>query len=135
MMSSFLGNDTEVRLSRIEGKGVFALRDFEPGEVVFEWDTSEEVSDAAYGRLTDEQKRYVARHDGRWIFMQAPACYINHSCEANTNAIAGKDVVVRPIRAGEEITSDYSADMRSGDTMRCRCRAASCTGSVTGTAI
>lgn len=129
-----LGNDTEIRLSRIEGKGVFALRDYAQAEVVFKWDTSNTISDEAYERLTDDQKRYIARYKGEWLFMQAPECYVNHSCDANTKPMNGYDVAVRVIAAGEEITSDYRSLMKAGERMKCRCKAENCEGFIVGTA-
>jgi SET domain-containing protein len=132
---SFLDIDTEVRASKTHGKGVFALRDFSPGEIVFAWDTSNTLTDARYEQLTGEQKNYVIRYKGSWLFMTSPSCYINHSCESNTRALNGHDIAIKPITAGEEITSDYRSEMKEGEHMVCRCRTASCVGYIVGTAV
>lgn len=130
-----LGNDTEVRKSKIAGRGVFALRDFRAGETVFEWDTSNTLTDAQHTRLPDDQKQYVARFDGQWVYMLEPMRYVNHSCEPNTIPIRSADVAVRDIAVGEEITSDYRPVMPAGERMECRCGAVSCMRYIVGTAV
>ena|SRR3989344_3811348 len=128
-------SDIEVRKSRIQGRGVFALRDFKPGETVLVWDTSFALTDDEYARLPDDQKQYATRYRGGWILMQEPMRYLNHSCEANTVSDDGKDVATRPIRAGDEISSDYRSEMKAGERMKCRCRTKSCVGYIEGTGL
>lgn len=127
--------DVEVRKSGIQGRGVFALRDFKPGEVVFQWDLTNTLTDEQYERLPAEQRHYVARYKGEWIYMLEPMRYLNHSCEPNTMPLNGVDVVIRDIKAGEEITTDYRPVMLTGESMMCHCGAPSCTGTISGTAI
>ena len=127
--------DIEVRKSRIHGRGVFALRDFKPGEVVLMWDTSYALTDDEYAKLPDDQKQYATRYRGGWILMQEPMRYVNHSCDANTASQEGTDVATKPIRAGEEITSDYRPEMKKGERMKCRCRTESCEGFIVGTGL
>ena len=82
--------DVEVRESRRHGKGLFALRDFDAGEVI------------CPGRI--DGKRTPA---GR---------YINHSSHPNTGTgKVGDDieaVALRQIFANEEIVIDYRGSMR-----------------------
>ncbi|MCE9541012.1 SET domain-containing protein-lysine N-methyltransferase [Candidatus Kaiserbacteria bacterium] len=127
--------DIEVRKSRIQGRGVFALRDFTPGETVLVWDTSYILTDDEYARLPEDQRHFVVRFKGEWLYMQEPARYVNHSCEANTVARDGTDVAVAPIHAGDEITSDYRSEMPSGERMKCLCGTKSCTGYIEGAAV
>ncbi len=59
--------------------------------------------------------------------------FINHCCEPNVG-FAGNIVLVamRPVLAGEELTTDYALfDDDDGD-MDCRCQAASCRGRIGG---
>lgn len=58
--------------------------------------------------MTQEEKKYVCFLDGKFIQMQAPACYVNHSCEANTTAKNFCDIATRDIGIGEEITANYN---------------------------
>lgn len=126
--------ETEVRKSKIHGSGVFALRDFKPGEIVIEWDTSNTLTDAEYERLPADQHAYVVRLNGEWLYMLAPARFVNHSCDSNTVPLRGNDVAVRDIEAGEEITTDYRSVMPLGERMDCRCGASSCQGFMVGSA-
>ena len=120
--------DVEVRDSCIAGQGVFALRSFSAGEVVLSWDVSRRVSAQAAALLSDDEKRYLTPLDDRsFIVMQPPACRVNHSCDANTAVRDFRDVALREIRAGEEITSDYAADL-SGPGFACRCGSPRCRG-------
>ena len=84
------GVDVELKNSPIHGKGLFATRDFEVGEVV------------CPGRLNGKRTP-----GGR---------FINHSVECNiTPTKVGDDIyatAARKIRAGDELLVDYRASMR-----------------------
>lgn len=56
--------------------------------------------------------------------MQAPEKYINHSREPNTKAKNHCDVAIRDIKAGEEITSNYSKN--SLTPFKCNCGSKKC---------
>lgn len=127
--------ETEVRKSKIDGKGVFALRDFNPGDVVIAWDISNILTDEQYARLPEDQRRYVVWFKGQRLYMMEPARYVNHSCDANTRPMNGYDIAVKEIDPGEEITSDYRSTMKKGERMECKCGALACTGYIEGTAV
>ena len=59
--------------------------------------------------------------------------FLNHSCEPNVG-FAGNIVLVamRPIAAGEELTTDYALFDDYPGTMRCRCGTPSCRGVIDG---
>ena len=120
----------EIKDSPIEGKGLFATRDFQTGEVVAVWDTSHVVSPPEIEKLPADERRYVTRYGNTFIVLQPPSRYMNHSCDANTRSEAGKDVAIRDIKKGEEITADYRSEMVPGDAMSCNCGSAKCVGVV-----
>lgn len=126
---------TAVGKSKIEGMGLFALEDFKPGDIIVAWDTSNTLSDAEYERLPKDQRRYVVRYNGGWLYMMGPGRSVNHSCDPNTVPLRGSDVAIRDIHAGDEITSDYRPLMPQGERMECRCGTANCAGYIVGTAI
>ena len=126
---------TTVHKSKIQGDGLFALEDFKPGEIVVAWDTSNTLTEEQFDRLPDDQRRYVARYNGGWLYMMGPARSINHSCDPNCIPLKGNEVAIRDIQAGDEITSDYRPVMQTGARMECRCGAESCTGFIIGTAL
>ena len=97
--------DFTVKKSAIQGKGVFATRDFKKGETIFKWDTLNTLSEEEV-KLKD--KRYITFSQGKYIVMQEPEKFVNHSCDPNTEVKNFSDVAIKDIKEGEEITSDYS---------------------------
>ena len=90
LMDMPLGVDVELRGSPIHGKGLFATRDFDAGEIV------------CPGRLNGKRTP-----GGR---------FINHSVDSNITPVkVGDDiyaVAARKIRADDELLVDYRASMR-----------------------
>ncbi len=120
--------DIEVRESPIEGKGVFALRDFKKGERVVEWGERKVLSDSELAGLSEaERSRYVSFKDGKHLLSNEPARYVNHSCDSNTNPKDNGDVAIRDIKAGEEITSTYR-----DEGVSCNCGSLHCKGTLEG---
>lgn len=120
-------HDIEVRESPIEGRGIFALRDFKAGERVVEWGERKVLSEEALAALSsDERERYVSFKNGQHLLSGEPMRYVNHSCDPNTKPESNADVAIRDIRAGEEITSAY-LDFESGK-QQCQCGVEGCKG-------
>ena len=122
-----------VKESPIQGKGVFAGRDYRKGEIVLIWDLTNQITEEQYKRLPEDEKQYVAAYQGRYIVQQAPAKFVNHSCDANTYVKNFCDIAKRDIKEGEEITSDYREDSGSDLDMECHCGNPKCTGRITNT--
>jgi len=109
----YISKKYSVKKSDIQGKGVFANRDFKKGELVIRYNlkqlTKEEFDD-----LSKSEKHYTDFHDGSYWLFQIPERYVNHSCDANTRQILNQevkcDVAIKDIKKGEEITSDYSKE-------------------------
>ena len=115
------------KVSKINGKGVFANRDFSKGEVVLEWSrTSDILTKEQVNSLPEEKKKYVSFHEGKFYFFKAPGVFMNHSCEANTKAVNACDIAVRDIKEGEEITCDYVAENVPGLKLVCKCGTPKC---------
>jgi len=115
-----------VKNSKIEGKGVFATHDFKKGDIVIKWDVSHQLTSKQVERLSKNEKKYVAFLDNKYVLMQPPACYVNHSCDANTYAKNFCDIAKRYIETGEEITGNYSENETHGFEMRCTCGSTKC---------
>lgn len=118
--------DIIVKKSKIEGSGVFAGRDFKKGEIVIKWDILHQLTAEEVKKLPESQKRYVTFLEGKYILMQPPARYVNHSCDANTYTDNFCDIAKRDIKEGEEITGDYSEDETPGFEMECSCGSKDC---------
>jgi len=115
-----------VKDSKIHKKGVYANRDFKKGEIVLKWNTSNKLTEEQVKALPEEEKDYTSYNDGDYIHMQPPERFVNHSCEPNTNSKDCKDVAIRDIKKGEEITSDYSHDFPPDFEMECMCNSEKC---------
>ena len=122
--------DVEVRPSKIQGQGLYALRDFVPGEVVLRWDLSHTIATELLKTLAPEERRYTHPLDEQLILIvQPPERFVNHSCDNNTEVRDFCDVAVVPIASGDEITSDYGSD-GSGLRFECVCGSKKCRGVV-----
>lgn len=119
-------DDVEIRPSSIDGKGLFALRRFERGEVVLRWNLSHAIPNEEVASLTPEEQQYLHPLDEyRSLVVQRPERFVNHSCNNNTMVREFCDVAIRTIEPGEEITSDYSSD-GSGTSFDCTCASKDC---------
>lgn len=132
-MKSDLGRTVIIGASLIDGKGLFACRSIKKGEVVTQW--APLVLTAQQSEtLSDADRKYLSRRGGKILLNQEPERYINHSCAPNTQVVHFKDVALRDIACGEEITTDYALDNPVGYKAPCTCRAAHCTGWIRGKA-
>jgi SET domain len=120
--------------SPIHGIGVFARRDYSPGDVVL-WIDDSRIVDATHPLLPGEAAHhcdYLA--GGRVVLLREPERYINSSCDPNTfvRTVVGRRCVVarKTVRAGEELTHDYIIDCDGGEIWQCRCASARCRGTI-----
>jgi uncharacterized protein len=118
-----------VKGSKIQGKGVFAAKSFQPGDEILEIDDSQVVEDES--TLTAEDWAYNADFfDGKIVIMQEPERCINHSCDPNSyvKTIQGvrKVYALKNITPDEEITYDYTINGDNEGAFPCQCGAARC---------
>ena len=100
-----------IKDSKIQGKGVFANKDFQKGEIVFRWDSLlEDVS----------------------VVVKSPSSFLNHSCDANLTEKEGENIAFRNINEGEEITCNYVKEKVPFLKMECACGSKKCLGLVPG---
>lgn len=123
-----------VRPSPVHGRGVFSTADFKAGDVILERDDSRRVTDDNPLREGEHPYHCDWLPDGRIVYVQEPERYTNHSCDPNAyvKEIDGKRYCVarRDIRAGDEITYDYSIDNWGDITWQCDCGSARCRGTI-----
>lgn len=112
-----------VKGSRLEGKGIFAARDLKKGEVAFRF-----VGKTVDWQHCDHRSLQVGKNE---FIRPAPGAlpgWLNHSCEPNCS-VRGRNAItaLRAIKAGEEITIDYSfTDSMPNWDMRCLCGTKGC---------
>ena len=110
-----------------KGRGVFAARRIELGDLVWDYAGEERWIKEIPKRLWRycfqvDYDRYVVPEKG------SAGWFMNHSCEPNC-VIMGRTriVALRRIEAGEEVTFDYSTNVGwDGFSMRCKCGTKGC---------
>lgn len=138
----------ELRRSRIQGRGAFAIRRIRPGTRIIEY-TGERISNEEADRryVDDEMSRHhtflftvdddtvidAARHGNE-------ARFINHSCDPNCIAVTVKDRIfieaLTNIQPGVELLYDYAyerggdADEATEQLYACHCGAERCRGTI-----
>ncbi|MFA5211347.1 MAG: SET domain-containing protein-lysine N-methyltransferase [Patescibacteria group bacterium] len=117
----------KIKKSKIEGKGVFANRNFKKGETVVKWDTSIVLNEEETKKLSKNEQRYIFPFRNKFLLQQSPARYVNHSCNPNTKVVNNSsDVAILDIKKGDEITSDYSLFFTPDEVMKCNCGSKNC---------
>lgn len=112
-----------VRKSKIDGKGVFAQRDFKKGEVVLKWNPKP-LTKEEFEKLPSKKLVYVLRVRRRYFIMQTPEKYVNYSCQPNMFVKNLCEFAKKNIKKGEELTSDYGNEEL--DNFKCRCGSSKC---------
>lgn len=137
---SWISPKIEVRPSTLEGKGLFACREIEAGDVVLVWggrgyvDEKEtaglRAAGAALMRWDEDVFSFAVDGEDETPFL------INHSCDPNVWMQDAFTLVARrKIQTGEEITADYAfweADPDYFSAWTCQCRAPLCRKKITG---
>jgi len=128
-----------------KGKGLFANRHFDPGEVILYVDLTKykkryTLSEMEESGIDSEHWEYIGR--GRYVLVDSPAAYVNHSCDPNAYIefkVLEKRylIAIKPIKKGEEIMCDYtlsSVNQIDNETwvLRCKCGSRNCRDLVTG---
>jgi SET domain-containing protein len=112
-------NNLTILPSTIQGKGVFATKDFKKGETIINWEpcitkiTNEEIK-----QLEPIEKKYVYKN----TLLQSPNRFLNHSCNNNTLPKNGVNVAIKDIIKGQEITTNYDKEDIPKLNLKCRCR-------------
>lgn len=130
---------TEVRESRIHGKGLFAKAPISKGEIVAvkggyilgqqQWTEIERDLGSAEIQISEELFIAPVRKEHR----DGGMLYTNHSCDPNI-AIQGQIVLMamREIAANEELTHDWATTDDLDYEMHCNCGSPNCRGTITG---
>jgi hypothetical protein len=105
----------EFRNSRIEGRGVFARRRFEPGQIVVPYAPKQRRIDAdSEEALTASESKLTLLSERAFVIIPdttVPGGWLcNHSCRPNADLYSdgeGRIRCTRPIAPGEEVTIFY----------------------------
>ena len=137
---SYLSPKTEVRESKIHGRGLFATADFRKNEIVVvkgghivDRKTLREKITPVLGsveiQIGDDLFVAPVSDEEREFSM----LYSNHSCDPNLG-VRGEItfVAMRDIRAGEELTHDWAMTDDDDYSIDCNCSAPDCRKNLTG---
>jgi SET domain-containing protein len=137
---SYLSPKTEVRESKIHGRGLFATADIAKDEVVAVKGGHIISRKQLRGKVTPRLGP-VEIQIGEDLFIapvtederEGSMLYSNHSCDANIG-MRGEItfVAMRDIRAGEELTHDWATTDDDDYSVKCNCSAPNCRGTLTG---
>jgi uncharacterized protein len=138
----------EIRQSKIQGKGAFAIRNIRKGTRLIEY-LGQRISWRTADKRYDDEK--MGRHhtflftvDDKTVIDAAvngnDARFLNHSCDGNCEAITDRKRIFiearKPIKAGEELLYDYQYERTEDHTAEdekfyaCRCGSPKCRGSI-----
>ena len=137
---SYRSPKTEVRESKIHGRGLFATADISEGEVVAVKGGHIISREQLRGQVTPRLGP-VEIQIGDDLFItpvtqgqrDGSMLYSNHSCNANLG-MRGEItfVALRDIRAGEELTHDWATTDDDDYSLQCKCGSPQCRGTLTG---
>lgn len=137
---SYRSPKTEVRESKIHGRGLFAIADITKDEIVAVKGghiiSREQLRDKVTPQLGPVE---IQIDDDLFIApvtaeeRESSMLYSNHSCDPNLG-MRGEItfVAMRNVRAGEELTHDWATTDDDDYSVECKCGSANCRGTVTG---
>jgi uncharacterized protein len=136
---SYRSLKTQVRESKIHGRGLFAITDMTKNEIVAV-KGGHIISREELREITPRLGPVEIQIDDHLFIApvteeerESSMLYSNHSCDANLG-IRGEItfVAMRDIRAGEELTHDWAMTDDDDYSVECKCRAPDCRGILTG---
>jgi SET domain-containing protein len=115
------------------GRGVFALKDFKKGQIIFEI-TGTLVTCNEDEEMDEEERSNTYRFTKKWFISPKGRLgdMLNHSCLPNAyvSKREGKLYIVAatPVTKGTEVVIDYSTILASDDSwsMQCNCGTLAC---------
>ena len=118
-----------IKESSKQGKGVFAAKNFNAGELILEIDDRHIITDES--ALTSEQHQFDLDYlEDKTVIMQEPEKYINHSCDPNTYVKTKNGIrqvlALRNVTQDKEITYDYAINGDNDGTFTCHCGSKNC---------
>ena len=127
----------EFRDSPIAGRGVFARRQFRPGDVVVAFAPKQERVDATHPQaIAAAETRLTLLSEERFVIIpdtSVPGGWLcNHSCDPNASVFSdgeGRIQCTRPISPGQEVTVFYGwVTHNEPERDPCLCGSARCRG-------
>ncbi|PYL98307.1 MAG: SET domain-containing protein-lysine N-methyltransferase [Verrucomicrobia bacterium] len=137
---SYRSPKTEVRQSKIHGRGLFARADIDKGEIVAMKGGHIVDRETLRREITPRLGPVEIQIDDHLFIApvteeerESSMLYSNHSCDANIG-MRGEItfVAMRDIRADEELTHDWATTDDDDYSLECKCGAPNCRKNLTG---
>ena len=117
-----------IKKSTLYGRGVFATQNIERGQRILTLHGKEIHCVVKDQETSLAYPNWVGLRKSTWLEVEAPAIYLNHSCNPNAGIRGSRQLIaLKKIKVGEEVTFDYSTteDDRLWH-MKCTCGAKNC---------
>lgn len=107
-------DDVYIGKGRLAGKGVYAARDFAPGETVKHYNLRE-LSQGEFDSLPGNDQMFVHSFWGKMYLFPEPSRYTNHSANPNTKSDLKNmcDYAAHPIKKDDMITTNATEEIRN----------------------
>lgn len=104
--------DVAIGEGKLAGKGVYAARDFQKGELVKSYNLKL-LTQAEFDKLPRGEHMFVHSFGGKMYLFPEPSRYTNHSATPNTYADFQRmcDYAARSIKKGEMITTNATTEV------------------------
>ena len=117
---------TKLKISRLHGIGLFADENILKGQKVYTENPTLDLflSDEELSKLPANEKAiiqhygYFDRRKNKWHLSFDDIRFCNHSPDGNITLQNGVSVAKKDIKAGEELTQDYSEFEKLGDKLK-----------------
>lgn len=105
-------DDVYIGKGKLHGKGVYASRDFNPGEIV-KYYNLKKLTQEEFNKLPQKEKRFVHSFWAEMYLFPEPSRYTNHSAKPNTESDFERmcDIATRHIKKGEMITTNATREI------------------------
>lgn len=105
-------SDVRIGDGKLAGKGIYAAKDFEAGDIVKNWNLVR-LSQEDFNQLPKSEHKFVHSFWGNMYLFPEPSHFTNHSATPNTKADFVKqcDIALRPIKKGEMITTNATKEI------------------------
>lgn len=104
-------NDIIIGKGDLDGKAIYAGKDFKKGEVVIKYQLKA-LTISEHSSLPKKEKQFTHSHWGKMYLYSKPERYVNHSDNPNTRQDLKRkcDIALRDIKKGEMITTNAHKD-------------------------
>lgn len=127
MDANLMKNKVVIKKSGISSNGLFAMKDFEKGDLIYCYNKGRVISSVEIGKLSQKEKDHLDKiGKNEFEIIEPPACCVNHSCEPNIKEKGRRAYALRGIKRGEEITIDYDKIACLEKPFECNCKTRNC---------